>query len=147
MILRLCLFCVKIFSYCSGKENIFKCLVAFLKISKKQFQQFGCISENAMESTLFLLLIPHFLIFETRICACTHTHIYIIKKGEVQPVIGNWRLVECLGVELYQCCQSLVLPFRLHVFLDLLFRPPCVFSYTRQLFAIKYIIKKQKKST
>ena len=32
-----------------GKENIFKCLIVFLKIFlEKYFQVFGCVIENAM---------------------------------------------------------------------------------------------------
>ena len=65
------------------KRKYFQVFGCVSKNLQKQFQLFGCISENAMESTLFLLLIPHFLIFETRICACAHTHTYMIKKGEV----------------------------------------------------------------
>ena len=50
----------------SRKKNIFKCLVAFLKLPRKIFQVFDYILENVME--IYFLLFSHI------------SSIYIIKK-------------------------------------------------------------------
>ena len=76
MILRLCLFCVKIFSYCSGKENIFKCLVAFLKISKNNFNSLVAFLKMLWKAHYFYYLFHIFLSLKHAYVRA-HTHTYI----------------------------------------------------------------------